>query len=89
MCPTNRELTFAEARVLFLLLRGANPSDVAGQLDVKISTVRAQIRSLHSKSGTHSLLELASWATQNLENGVLTPLLHDPKWAAKLDEFLT
>lgn len=89
MHSADSTLTFSEARVLLLLLQGTKPSDIGRQLGVKVSTIRTHIRHLHAKSETHSLVELASWATRNLENGVLMPLYFDPKWSVTLDEFLT
>lgn len=52
------KLTAAETRVLQALCDGAQPREIAEEHGVRLSTVRAQIRMLLSKSGTRSLAEL-------------------------------
>jgi DNA-binding CsgD family transcriptional regulator len=51
-------LTMAEGRVLAELCNGSEPQDVARRLAVSISTVRTQIGSIRSKTGTASIVAL-------------------------------
>jgi DNA-binding CsgD family transcriptional regulator len=51
-------LTPAEVRVLALLCEGVEPGDVALRHGVKISTVRAQIGSIRTKTGAASIRDL-------------------------------
>jgi DNA-binding CsgD family transcriptional regulator/transcriptional regulator with XRE-family HTH domain len=51
-------LTCAETRVLVELSRGAKPADIACGLGVAISTIRTQIGSVRTKTGTPSIRAL-------------------------------
>jgi DNA-binding CsgD family transcriptional regulator len=51
-------LTPAETRVLEMLCDGAMPSDIAQQVGVAVCTVRSQIGSIRTKTGTGSIGEL-------------------------------
>jgi DNA-binding CsgD family transcriptional regulator len=51
-------LTPAEVKVLGLLCEGVDPGEVATRHGVKISTVRAQIGSIRTKTGAASIREL-------------------------------
>lgn len=53
-------LTSAEARVLETVCDGGNSSAVAAHLGVKVSTVRAHIRSILQKTFTHSVREIVT-----------------------------
>lgn len=53
-----RGLTGAETRVLQGLCTGLKPSEIAARQGVALSTVRTQVRSLRSKTGTPSIREL-------------------------------
>ena len=87
MPPRSSDVTFAEARVLLLLLSGLSPHEIATALDVKLSTVRTHIRRLHGKADTHSLVQLVSWGRQR--PGVFNPLATQAGWNKKLDDLLT
>ena len=51
-------LTEAEARLAAALLRGHRPEDIAAERGVSIATVRTQLRSIFSKTGTRTQSEL-------------------------------
>lgn len=53
-----KDLTPAETRVLALLCRGVNPTQIASDQGVAVSTVRTQIGSIRAKTGTNSIREL-------------------------------
>lgn len=53
-----RGLTSAESRVLQGLCAGLTPAEIAARQGVALSTVRTQVRSLRSKTGTASIREL-------------------------------
>ena len=52
-------LTPAEIRVALALLNGATPRAAARDLDVSINTVRSQMASAFSKTGTSGQVELS------------------------------
>lgn len=62
-------LTPAETRVLVALCKGAQPSDTAAQLGVRVSTVRSQIGSIRLKTGAPSIRALVR------QVAVLPPLM--------------
>lgn len=51
-------LTEAEARLAAALLRGHRPEDIAAERGVSIATVRTQLRSIFSKTGTRTQSDL-------------------------------
>jgi DNA-binding NarL/FixJ family response regulator len=53
-------LTPRERDVLFLLIRGVGRKEVADQLHVSANTVRTHLRSLMTKLGAHSTLEVVA-----------------------------
>jgi len=53
-----KDLTPAETRVLGLLCRGVQPTQIASDQGVAVSTVRTQIGSIRAKTGTNSIREL-------------------------------
>lgn len=53
-----KDLTPAETRVLGLLCRGVQPTRIASDQGVAVSTVRTQIGSIRAKTGTNSIREL-------------------------------
>ena len=89
MVPSPRPITFAEARVLLLLIAGESPNEAAASLAVAISTVRSQIRQLHLKSTTHSLPALIRWGSRPPGATQLrTALARDPRWSDAATEVL-
>lgn len=62
-------LTPAETRVLVALCKGAQPSETAVQLGVRVSTVRSQIGSIRLKTGAPSIRALVR------QVAVLPPLM--------------
>ncbi len=55
---TQHRITPAETQVLQLLLQDLAPKQIASQLDVAIRTVRTQLSSLYTKTGTRNQREL-------------------------------
>jgi DNA-binding CsgD family transcriptional regulator len=54
------DLTPAEARLARSLANGASPDDIAGQLDVRVSTIRSQLKSLFAKLGINRQAQLVA-----------------------------
>lgn len=52
-------LTPSEVEVALMLGNGCSPKEIARARDKSVHTVRAQIRSIHGKTGAHNQLELA------------------------------
>jgi DNA-binding NarL/FixJ family response regulator len=50
-------LTEREERILKLLARGHRPKEVAGELEVSVHTIRAQVRTIYGKLHARSLAE--------------------------------
>lgn len=57
-----RHITGAELRVLELLLQGLAPKAIAERLNLGVRTVRSQLSSLYSKTGTRGQRELVAMA---------------------------
>lgn len=55
-------LTTAESEVVRLIVEGASVEEVAQRRDRTLATVRAQIRSIYAKTGTHSQSEFVRMA---------------------------
>lgn len=53
-------LTMAEARIAGLLMDGKTTRLMASELNVRINTVRAHLKAVYAKTGTHSQVELLS-----------------------------
>lgn len=66
----SHELTPAESAVLEHLCTGQDPTDIAEQLGVAISTVRTQVSSIRQKTGASNIRELVR------KVAVLPPLLN-------------
>lgn len=62
------ELTPAECRLAEMLVQGGNPERCAQLLDVSITTVRSQLRSLFGKTGTQRQAELVGLLTRLSRN---------------------
>lgn len=89
MVPQPRPITFAQARVLLLLIAGESPQQAATSLDVAISTIRSHIRQLHAAAGTHSLPALIRWGSHGAGTSQLRDTLAgDPRWAEAAAEVL-
>jgi DNA-binding NarL/FixJ family response regulator len=89
MVPSSRPPTFAQARVLLLLIAGESPQEAATSLGVAISTVRSHIRQLHNAAGTHSLPALIRWGSHDAGAVPLrAALAHHPRWSRAAAEVL-
>jgi DNA-binding NarL/FixJ family response regulator len=60
-------LTAREREVLFLLVEGAGPKEVAERLRLSANTVRTHLQSLMAKLGVHSTLEAVALTRPKLE----------------------
>ena len=87
--PDDPLITFAEARVLLLLLERRSPRDVADELGVSLGTVRTHIKHLHSKSDTHSLAALVLWARDDSAEPLCRALSGDERWLRRARSLLT
>ncbi len=58
-------LTFAEARVAMLLAGGMPTPAIASELGVRTSTIRAHLKAIFAKTGTHSQAELLNMLFQS------------------------
>lgn len=58
-------LTPAERDVLRALVRSRSVADVALARDRKVATVRAQVRELHRKTGTHTFVDLVLFGVEH------------------------
>jgi DNA-binding CsgD family transcriptional regulator len=58
------ELTRAEADVAIGIVSGRTLAEVAGDRDIKIGTVRAHLKAVFSKTGTHSQADLTGALTR-------------------------
>jgi DNA-binding CsgD family transcriptional regulator len=54
------DLTPAEARLARSLANGASPDAIAGQLGVRVSTIRSQLKSLFAKLGINRQAQLVA-----------------------------
>lgn len=89
MVPSPRPITFAEARVLLLLIAGETPNEAAASLGVAISTVRSHIRQLRLKTDAHSLPALIRWGSRPPGATQLhAALANDPRWSEAATEVL-
>ena len=82
-------ITFAEARVLLLLLERRSPREAAGELGVSLGTVRTHIKHLHAKSDTHSLAALVLWGRDDCVEPLCGALAADEVWLRQAELFLT
>ena len=87
--PPRSSITFAEARVLLLLLERRSPREVADELGVSLGTVRTHIKHLHTKSDTHSLAPLVLWGRDDCAEPLCRALSVDEMWSRRLKLFLT
>ncbi len=63
-------LTMQERRIMILLLLGLSYDEVANTLNVSLNTVRFHLRSIYSKTETHSHSELfAKFFTPRIDPG--------------------
>ncbi|OCW86013.1 hypothetical protein A8M60_03435 [Nocardia farcinica] len=60
-------LTVAEARIAILLAEGADLGEIAGRLDVALSTVRTHLQHVFDKTATSRQAELATMVAKVLE----------------------
>lgn len=58
MFARDNGLTGAESQVLAQICKGSRPSDIASQQGVQISTVRTQLRSIRTKTGSDTIRTL-------------------------------
>ena len=82
-------ITFAEARVLLLLLERRSPREAADELGVSLGTVRTHIKHLQAKSDTHSLATLVLWGRDDCTQLIRSALSVDDSWLRRVTLFLT
>ncbi|MFT4248052.1 MAG: helix-turn-helix transcriptional regulator [Pseudomonas sp.] len=63
------ELTQSEVRVACLLLDGKTPTHIAEELGVQANSVRAHLKSIYAKTGTHAQVELLGLLQGEREQG--------------------
>ena len=82
-------ITFAEARVLLLLLERRSPREAADELGRSLGTVRTHIKHLQAKRDTHSLAALVLWGRDDCTDLLCNALSVDEAWLGRVRQFLT
>jgi DNA-binding CsgD family transcriptional regulator len=58
-------LTPTQRDVLRCILQRLTPKELAGKLQIEISTARTHIRNIHAATDTHTMADLAFWAVEH------------------------